>query len=53
MAYTPPDGDAVNFDLLGAYIPPEGDAVSFDLGGSIPPDPPEASVRRTVVFICT
>ncbi len=37
MAYTPPVGDAVDFDFAGsAYTPPVGDAVDFDFAEEVP-----------------
>ena len=32
MAYTPPNGDAVDFNLTGAYSPPGGDDIGFEVG---------------------
>jgi len=32
MAYTPPDGDAVNFSFEGGYSAPDGDQVHFLFG---------------------
>ncbi len=32
MAYTPPDGDSVNFSFTGGYSAPTGDAVHFLFG---------------------
>lgn len=38
MSYTPPAGDAVDFDLVSGYTAPTGDAVdfSFSLSGPVP-----------------
>jgi hypothetical protein len=32
MAYTPPIGNSVDFDLTGAYTPPSGNNVNLLLG---------------------
>lgn len=37
MPYTPPVGDAVDFDFAGsAYTPTVGDAVDFDFSDEVP-----------------
>lgn len=32
MSYTPPVGNSVNFEFIGAYIAPNGSLIHFDLG---------------------
>jgi hypothetical protein len=39
MPYTPPAGNAVNFNFTGAYSPPTGNNVIFNFGGGGPPPP--------------
>lgn len=36
MPYTPPAGNAVNFNFTGAYTPPAGNAVNFQFGSGTP-----------------
>ena len=35
MIYTPPNGNAIHFNLIGPYYPPSGSAINFDLLGGI------------------
>lgn len=35
MQYTPPNGNAIDFKLIGSYIAPAGNAINFDLLGGI------------------
>jgi hypothetical protein len=47
MPYTPPTGNAVNFNFTGSYSAPAGNAVIFNFGGSIPPPPPGTLQKPT------
>lgn len=41
MAYDPPSGSAVNFDLSGPYTPPDGGHIDLDLGSGVNVSPDE------------
>lgn len=50
MSYTPPAGNAVNFDLTDTTTPPLGNAVNFTFTGATPPSPPSDTIFGGSIF---
>jgi len=48
--YTPPDGDAVNFEFEGGYSAPDGDAVNLLFGVVADVDLPAGSPSRSTFY---
>lgn len=46
MVYTPPVGNAVLLNFLGAYTAPPGGSVTINFGGAIPPTPPAGAAQN-------
>ena len=51
MAYSPPAGNAINFNLENSYSPPAGNAINFDLNtGSQPSQKSQHAVINSNIY---